>query len=68
MELAFEGHRYLDIKRNKSILGGISRNDIDCAQGGNCEMAASDFRLTLPIPQVELNANPNITQNPGYGN
>ncbi|WP_179344092.1 RagB/SusD family nutrient uptake outer membrane protein [Winogradskyella ursingii] len=66
MELAYEGARFLDIKRNKSILGGISRNPIDCAQGGACELPASDYRFTLPIPQVEVNANPSITQNPGY--
>jgi len=68
MELAFEGQRYLDIKRNKALLGGITRNAIDCASGGSCELGASDYRFTLPIPQVEINAFPGITQNPGYSN
>ena len=69
LELAFEGHRYLDIKRFKDRLNtGINRDPRDCAAGGNCTMLPSDHRLTLPIPQVELNANPTIVQNPGYGN
>ena len=69
LELAFEGHRYLDIKRFKDRLNtGINRNDLDCVSGGNCVMLPSDHRLTLPIPQVELNANPSIVQNPGYAN
>lgn len=69
LELAFEGHRYLDIKRFKDRLNtGINRDDLDCVSGGNCVMLPSDHRLTLPIPQVELNANPSIVQNPGYAN
>ncbi len=69
LELAFEGHRYLDIKRFKTRLNsGINRDALDCASGGNCIMLPSDHRLTLPIPQVELNANSSIIQNPGYAN
>ena len=69
LELAFEGHRYLDIRRFKTRLNtGINRDARDCASGGNCVMLPSDHRLTLPIPQVEINANPSIVQNPGYGN
>ncbi|MGS2727718.1 RagB/SusD family nutrient uptake outer membrane protein [Psychroserpens sp. BH13MA-6] len=68
-ELAFEGQRYLDIKRLRNVVGqGIVRAEIDCQNGGNCVLPISDQRFTLPIPQVELNANPGITQNPGYGN
>lgn len=69
IELAFEGHRYLDIKRMRADLGiGISRIDgSDCGGGTPCELATDDFRFTLPIPAAELDANPNIApQNPGY--
>jgi hypothetical protein len=66
-ELAFEGFRFLDIKRNKDFLGeGINRlAPLDCPSG-NCTLPPSDFRFTLPIPQTEQNAFPGIQQNPGY--
>lgn len=64
IELAYEGHRYLDLKR----LGkSLQRIQADCGNLDNaCEIPSSDRRFTLPIPLVELNANPEITQNPGY--
>lgn len=68
-ELAYEGQRYLDIKRLRNVVNqGLVRADIDCQNGGNCVLPANDFRWTAPIPLVEINANPSITQNPGYGN
>lgn len=70
VELAFEGHRYLDIKRLGARAGvTIDRDAIDCAVNDSCNSPSSDdFRFTLPIPQVELNANSVIReqQNPGY--
>lgn len=67
VELAYEGHRYLDIKRLRNVLSiGISRDVRDCPTG-NCDLPASDFRFNLPIPLAELNANDNMVQNPGYG-
>lgn len=69
IELAYEGHRYKDLKR----LGtrgnrGVSKDAIDCAFNGACTLDASDFRFTLPLPIVEFNANPGLRdqQNPGY--
>ncbi|MBZ9788278.1 RagB/SusD family nutrient uptake outer membrane protein [Psychroflexus sp. CAK57W] len=70
LEFAFEGHRYRDLKRLGVAAGvGIDRADTDCEPyGGNCELAASDYRFTLPLPIVEFNANPDLReqQNPGY--
>ncbi len=64
IELAYEGHRYLDLKRFGT---GLSRAMVDCMNLDNaCDMASSDARFTLPIPLVELNANDLIVQNPGY--
>jgi hypothetical protein len=70
VELAYEGHRYKDLKRS-GVAGnrGVDRDPIACTiQSGACTLAASDFRFTLPIPIVEINANPAIgdQQNPGY--
>ncbi len=71
LELAFEGHRFFDLKR-KGL--AISRSSFgDESNGGGVslpadvlEMSAGDQRFQLPIPQAELNANPNMEQNPGY--
>ena len=70
VELCFEGFRYKDLKRlGVAANRGVDRNIIDCTeQSGACTLPASDFRFTLPVPIVEINANPGIReqQNPGY--
>jgi len=70
IELAFEGHRFKDLKRlGIAADRGIERDPIACGiQSGACTLDADDFRFTLPIPIVEINANPGISsqQNPGY--
>jgi hypothetical protein len=68
IELAFEGHRYIDIKRYRSILNeGIERDAIDCAVDGYpCSLPVSSERFIFPIPQAEVLANPNMTQAPNY--
>jgi hypothetical protein len=62
-ELAFEGDRYLDLQRLKR----------DVYRSTNFPAAAdtipfANFRRLLPIPQAEVDANPNIRtqQNNGY--
>lgn len=55
-ELCVEGHRRWDLirlGRYQQIESGIG-------------MTLPDFRLLLPIPQTELDANKNLTQNNGY--
>jgi hypothetical protein len=69
VELAFEGHRYLDLKRMGSRANqGVLKDAIDCAFNGACSLSADDYRFTLPLPIVEFNANPGLReqQNPGY--
>jgi hypothetical protein len=70
VELSYEGHRHKDLRRAGVAGGrGVARDLIACTiQSGACTLAASDFRFTLPIPIVEINANPAIAaqQNPGY--
>lgn len=69
-EFAFEGHRYIDIRRLGVLAGspGIERATFDCALYNACTLSATDYRFTLPIPTNELQANPSISgqQNPGY--
>jgi tetratricopeptide (TPR) repeat protein len=58
LELAFEGHRFFDLKR----LGlPIAK---DPAQGS--ALAASDPRVLSFIPTTEITLNPKLVQNPGY--
>ena len=69
VELAFEGHRYLDLKRLGGRANqGVLKDPVDCAFNGACTLSATDYRFTLPLPIVEFNANPGLReqQNPGY--
>ncbi|WP_299336920.1 RagB/SusD family nutrient uptake outer membrane protein [uncultured Psychroserpens sp.] len=70
IELCYEGHRYKDLKRLGTAANrGVDRDVTDCTtQSGACTLSASDFRFTLPIPIIEINANNGIggQQNPGY--
>ncbi len=60
IELAFEGQRWFDLIRvndgeyGLNFLRSIGRNN------------ASQKHLLFPIPQIELDRNPNLVQNPGY--
>lgn len=69
-ELCFEGHRYIDLKR-LGAEAGIATTDrllIDSQTSDAINPAninITDFRFTLPIPQLEIAVNP-MTQNPGY--
>jgi hypothetical protein len=65
-ELAFEGHRYFDLKRRNVA---IVRNDNDITTGNAIPktLNPTDRNYTLPIPTGEIFANPNILpNNPGY--
>ncbi|WP_040281145.1 RagB/SusD family nutrient uptake outer membrane protein [Psychroserpens damuponensis] len=71
LELAFEGHRYTDIKRVRSITGDGINRDIsidDCGGSIPCELPATSPKFILPLPTGELNGNPVIReqQAPGY--
>ncbi len=61
-ELAFEGFRFFDLKRNNLPL---QRGATDASPEWQT-LAPSSFRWLLPIPREEIVVNPNATQNPGY--
>ncbi|QTY26904.1 RagB/SusD family nutrient uptake outer membrane protein [Flavobacterium sp. CS20] len=64
LELCFEGHRYIDIKRYRNILNeGLERNPEDCEGSIPCNINVSDQRWVFPIPLEELNGNTNMVQN-----
>jgi hypothetical protein len=66
-ELAFEGHRYWDLARYNRDVVRINMTD-EYPAGVPLVIEAGNFRRLLPIPQAELDANPNLRgqQNPGY--
>lgn len=67
LELCFEGHRYIDVKRIGSLAGKqIERNITDDAIPGILTIPNDDYRYTMPIPRAELNANGLMVPNPGY--
>lgn len=52
-ELAFEGHRFHDAKRLQETIDGLPYDANN---------------LVMPIPQDDIDTNPNLEQNPGYSN
>lgn len=60
IELAFEGHQWFDIIRWDG--GQYALNFLHSIGKVN----AQTKHLLLPIPQREIDANPNLKQNPGY--
>ncbi|MHA7060148.1 RagB/SusD family nutrient uptake outer membrane protein [Aquimarina sp. M1] len=59
VELMFEGHRWFDLKRKGF---DVAKNAISNAKG----IDISSSELVLPIPQLEIDRNELLEQNPGY--
>lgn len=70
LELAFEGHRFYDLKRTgQGVMRSATNGDLADGTGTpavGTSLPAGDFRFQLPIPQDAINANTNTAQNPGY--
>lgn len=64
LELAFEGHRWYDLKRTGRAIEVMSKT-IDHT-GKPIGYVLTPERLVWPIPQAELDKNSKLTQNPGY--
>ncbi|HNR73424.1 MAG TPA: RagB/SusD family nutrient uptake outer membrane protein [Cyclobacteriaceae bacterium] len=62
-ELAFEGHRFWDLKR-KGL--AVARLAVDAVSADGTTLPAGDFRFALPIPDPEMKANSAMVQNTGY--
>jgi starch-binding outer membrane protein, SusD/RagB family len=61
-ELAFEGFRFYDLKRNNLPVNRATSDANEAWQ----TLPATSFRWLLPIPREEIIANPNTVQNTGY--
>lgn len=74
MELAFEGQRFDDLVRNGvfvSTMNNLKVYKYTCINGKPSAPILINYNATpdkelCPIPQNELDRNPNLTQNPGY--
>ncbi|MXS69893.1 RagB/SusD family nutrient uptake outer membrane protein [Flavobacteriaceae bacterium W22] len=74
LEFAFEGYRFMDIKRlGTKANSGLDRDPADYSSltsnypaANPVNMPLTSFKWTLPIPNVETNVNTEIVQNPGY--
>jgi len=63
-ELAFEGDRFFDLQRTNVTINKVRREN----PTSPIVVAPGNFMRIFPIPQTEVDANPNIRsqQNPGY--
>lgn len=59
VELAFEGHRFFDLKR-------LGLEIPKTAASGVANISYTDFRLLQQLPNDQVRLNPNLQQNPGY--
>jgi len=64
LELAFEGHRWFDLKRTGRAIAVMNA----VSDFGNTTMSynLTESRLIWPIPQSEMDKNTKLLQNPGY--
>lgn len=66
VDLALEGHRYIDLKRLATAAGvTMDRNQTDDVVTVT-NLPNNSYKYTLPIPVQEINLNPQVQQNPGY--
>jgi hypothetical protein len=67
-ELAFEGKRWFDLVRRDSREPGFWLMSLDRHDPNSKSVhpVISPHKKRFPIPQAQINANPSLTQNPGY--
>jgi hypothetical protein len=64
LELAFEGHRWFDLKRTGRAIEVMS--NVKGPNGEALNYQPNENKLLWPIPQSELDNNTKLVQNPGY--
>lgn len=63
-ELAFEGHRFFDLKRRNLPVERTPEDAINASGAVKLEPTAPQYNF--PLPADEISVNKNIDQNPGY--
>jgi len=74
LELAFEGERWYDLVRAgvcTTVMNSLNEVRYTCGSGTPSAPISINYNCTndkwlCPIPQLERDTNPNLTQNPGY--
>lgn len=71
LELAMEGHRWFDLVRTGRFVQRMKDHaayEASVAESNKVEIAQNvgDHMVLMPIPQREIDLNPELTQNPGY--
>lgn len=74
LELAFEGQRWNDLNRygvTVNVMNNLNEVKYTCNSGTPSAPVPIKYDMTqnttvLPIPLTEIQANPNLVQNPGY--
>ncbi|MBC3540764.1 RagB/SusD family nutrient uptake outer membrane protein [Rufibacter sediminis] len=67
LELAQEGHRWDDLRRYGVAVETMNNlNEIDLRTNTKKDYNVATHELFLPIPQSEINRNPQLVQTPGY--
>lgn len=59
-ELAFEGHRWFDLKRTGKLVDMVKKHNPQAAPN------IKDYHVNMPIPQDFVDLAKNFPQNPGY--
>ena len=72
-ELVAEGHRMYDAVRNGLTIERVDVKDSNLTKTKHDTKYMKDinwnfYMIVLPIPKREMDANPNMIQNPEYGN
>lgn len=68
-ELVGEGHRLYDAMRNNQTISRKGASHSSALLTDETRTFNRDFyKILMPIPRGEINVNPNMVQNPGYGN
>ena len=71
LEFAMEGHRWFDLVRTGKFIKRMKEHstyEASVAESNKIEIGQNikDHMILLPIPQRELDINPELTQNPGW--
>lgn len=63
-ELAFEGHRFFDLKRRNLPVQRLAADAVNAS--GAVTLTPAQAQYSFPIPALEISVNKNTVQNPNY--